>query len=220
MSIKIFYINEFNNSSRYILHVKSKFILKVILCILIALFISSFPNKVISSDLNASIISNNIFPENTDIFEPKLRPTNLSSRNLDLNLIINSKNDLILPPLKPRNFDEIVSQAHKSHENYDTISFNRFDKTNKKNGILKLKTDIQKFNFINKFDFNHYALIATFGPKKYRTALFRKANGSYQSIRVNQEIDGWKILEINLKNIKIQKGLQSEVIKISDKSLQ
>ena len=220
MSIKIFYINEFNNSSRYILHVKSKFILKVILCILIALFISSFPNKVISSDLNASIISNNIFPENTDIFEPKLRPTNLSSRNLDLNLIINSKNDLILPPLKPRNFDEIVSRAHKSHKNYDTISFNRFDKTNKKNGILKLKTDIQKFNFINKFDFNDYALIATFGPKKYRTALFRKANGSYQSIRVNQEIDGWKILEINLKNIKIQKGLQSEVIKISDKSLQ
>ena len=113
-----------------------------------------------------------------------------------------------------------MSQAHKSHKNYDTISFNRFDKTNKKNGILKLKTDIQKFNFINKFDFNHYALIATFGPKKYRTALFRKANGSYQSIRVNQEIDGWKILEINLKNIKIQKGLQSEVIKISDKSLQ
>ena len=95
MSIKIFYINEFNNSSRYILYVKSKFILKVILCILIALFISSFPNKVISSDLNASIVSNNIFPENTDIFEPKLRPTNLSSRNLDLNLIINSKNDLI-----------------------------------------------------------------------------------------------------------------------------
>ena len=220
MSIKIFYINEFNNSSRYILYVKSKFILKVILCILIALFILSFPNKVISSDLNAPIVSNNIFPKNTDIFEPKLRPTNLSSRNLDLNLIINSKNDLILPPLKPRNFDEIVSQAHKSHKNYDTISFNRFDKTNKKNGILKLKTDIQKFNFINKFDFNHYALIATFGPKTYRTALFRKANGSYQSIRVNQEIDGWKILEINLKNIKIQKGLQSEVIKISDKSLQ
>ena len=220
MSIKIFYINEFNNSSRYILCVKSKFILKVILCILIALFISSFPNKVISSDLNTSIVSNNIFPENTDIFEPKLRPTNLSSRNLDLNLIINSKNDLILPPLKPRNFDEIVSQAHKSHKSYDTISFNRFDKTNKKNGILKLKTDIQKFNFINKFDFNHYALVATFGPEKYRTALFRKANGSYQSIRVNQEIDGWKILEINLKNIKIQKGLQSEVIKISGKSLQ
>ena len=220
MSIKIFYINEFNNSSRYILCVKSKFILKVILCILIAFFISSFPNKVISSDLNTSIVSNNIFPENTDIFEPKLRPTNLSSRNLDLNLIINSKNDLILPPLKPRNFDEIVSQAHKSHKSYDTISFNRFDKTNKKNGILKLKTDIQKFNFINKFDFNHYALVATFGPDKYRTALFRKANGSYQSIRINQEIDGWKILEINLKNIKIQKGLQSEVIKISGKSLQ
>ena len=220
MSIKIFYINEFNNISRYILCVKSKFILKVILCILIAFFISSFPNKVISSDLNASIVSNNIFLENTDIFEPKLRPTNLSSRNLDLNLIINSKNDLILPPLKPRNFDEIVSQAHKSHKSYDTISFNRFDKTNKKNGILKLKTDIQKFNFINKFDFNHYALIATFGPEKYRTALFRKANGSYQSIRINQEIDGWKILEINLKNIKIQKGLQSEVIKISGKSLQ
>ena len=220
MSIKIFYINEFNNSSRYILCVKSKFILKVILCILIALFISSFPNKVISSDLNASIVSNNIFPENTDIFEPKLRPTNLSSRNLDLNLIINSKNDLILPPLKPRNFDEIVSQAHKSHENYDTISFNGFVKTNKKNGVLKLKTDIQKFNFINKFDFNHYSLVATFGPEKYRTALFRKANGSYQSIRVNQEIDGWKILDINLKNIKIQKGLQSEVIKISGKSLQ
>ncbi len=220
MSIKIFYINEFNNSSRYILCVKSKFILKVILCILVALFISSFPNKVISSDLNASIVSNNIFPENTDIFEPKLRPTNLSSRNLDLNLIINSKNDLILPPLKPRNFDEIVSQVHKSHENYDTISFNGFVKTNKKNGVLKLKTDNQKFNFINKFDFNHYALVATFGPEKYRTALFRKANGSYQSIRINQEIDGWKILEINLKNIKIQKGLQSEVIKISGKSLQ
>jgi len=139
MSIKIFYINEFNNSSRYILYVKSKFILKVILCILIALFISSFPNKVISSDLNASIVSNNIFPENTDIFEPKLRPTNLSSRNLDLNLIINSKNDLILPPLKPRNFDEIVSQAHKSYENYDTISFNGFVKTNNKKWCLKIK---------------------------------------------------------------------------------
>ena len=194
MSIKIFYINEFNNSSRYILYVKSKFILKVILCILIAFFISSFPNKVISSDLNTPIDSNNIFPKNTDIFEPKLRPTNLSSRNLDLNLIINSKNDLILPPLKPRNFDEIVSQAHKSHENYDTISFNGFVKTNKKNGVLKLKTDNQKFNFINKFDSNHYALVATFGPNKYRTALFRKANGSYQSIRINQEIDGCKIL--------------------------
>ena len=175
MSIKIFYINKSDNSSRYILCVKSKFILKVILCILIALFISSFPNKVISSDLNASNVSNDIFLENTDIFEPKLRPTNLSSRNLDLNLIINSKNDLILPRLKPRNFDKIVSQAHKSHKNYDTISFNGFDKTNKKNGVLKLKIDNQKFNFINKFDFNHYALIATLGPDKYRTALFRKS---------------------------------------------
>ena len=29
-------------------------------------------------------------------------------------------------------------------KNYDTISFNGFVKTNKKNGVLKLKTDNQK----------------------------------------------------------------------------
>jgi hypothetical protein len=42
----------------------------------------------------------------------------------------------------------------------------------------------------------------------------KNKNGVYQSAKLGQEIDGWKILEINIKNIKIQKGLQSEIIRI------
>ena len=56
--------------------------------------------------------------------------------------------------------------------------------------------------------------ISTFGSKKRKSALFKNKNGVYQSAKLGQEIDGWKILEINTKNIKIQKGLQSEIIRI------
>ena len=71
-----------------------------------------------------------------------------------------------------------------------------------------------KFNFINRFDTDLYTLISTFGSIEQKCALFRKNNGIYQSAKIDQEIDGWKILEINPKSIKVKKGNQSETIKI------
>lgn len=214
MKIMNFYVNELNFGFRCLLFLKQKSCLKLDICILMVFSILSFPNTVISSDLNHLVNSNYVFPENKDIFEPKLRPINLSIGNETL--IINTKVDLSLPPKKPENFNTIVSKINKPQIDYDTISLRTFNISDQNDVYIELKKDDHKINFMNKFNTSEYKLITTFGSQKQKAALFKKANGSYHSSKVNQRINGWEILEINLKSIKVQKGLQSEIVKISD----
>ena len=94
------------------------------------------------------------------------------------------------------------------------ISFNEPSGQNINKVDLILENDNQKFNFINRFDTNLYTLISTFGSIEQKCALFKKNDGIYQSAKINQEIDGWKILEINPMSIKVRKGNQSETIGI------
>ena len=154
----------------------------------------------------------NAFSENIENYEPKLRPVNLSAKKITL--INNSDENYIIPPTKPKNFDALVKQAKISELMNSNISFNESSRQKINKVDLILENDNQKFNFINRFDTDLYTLISTFGSIEQKCALFRKNNGIYQSAKIDQEIDGWKILEINPKSIKVKKGNQSETIRI------
>ena len=193
------------NHSEYTNH---KHKLKSSYLLLLAVFLSSFSSGAFSSNLKNNTNVNHVLPDDTAIFAPKLRPVNLSTKKT--NLIIDEKEKILTPPTRPKDFNIIVNQAKVSPLKDDEITFSRVFKKN----ILPFKKDSPKINFINKFDFNAFTLISTFGSKKRKSALFKNKNGVYQSAKIGQEIDGWKILEINIKNIKIQKGLQSEIIRI------
>ncbi|MGI9349150.1 MAG: hypothetical protein ACR2OP_04930, partial [Amylibacter sp.] len=176
------------------------------------IFILCTPSKVFSAIIQENIILKNAFSENIENYEPKLRPVNLSAKKITL--INNSDENYIIPPTKPKNFDALVKQAKISELMNSNISFNESSSQNIDKVDLFLENDNQKFNFINRFDTDLYTLISTFGSIEQKCALFRKNNGIYQSAKIDQEIDGWKILEINPKSIKVKKGNQSETIKI------
>ncbi|MDB4251483.1 hypothetical protein N9831_02125 [Amylibacter sp.] len=182
------------NHSEYTNH---KHKLKSSYLLLLAVFLSSFSSGAFSSNLKNNTNVNHVLPDDTAIFAPKLRPVNLSTKKT--NLIIDEKEKFLTPPTRPKDFNIIANQAKVSPLKDDEITFSRVSKKN----ILPLKKDNPKINFINKF-----------GSKKRKSALFKNKNGFYQSAKIGQEINGWKILEINTKNIKIQKGLQSEIIRI------
>ena len=131
-----------------------------------------------------------------------------------ITLINNSDEKYIIPPTKPKNFDALVKRAKISELMNSNISFNESSRQKINKVDLILENDNQKFNFINRFDTDLYTLISTFGSIEQKCALFRKNNGIYQSAKIDQEIDGWKILEINPKNIRVKKGNQSETIGI------
>ena len=193
-------------------YLNRKFIFKLFANISLLIFILCTPSKVFSAIIQENIILKNAFSENIENYEPKLRPVNLSAKKITL--INNSVENYIIPPTKPKNFDALVKQAKISELMNSNISFNESSKQNIDKIDLVLENDNQKFNFINRFDTDLYTLISTFGSIEQKCALFRKNNGIYKSAKIDQEIDGWKILEINPKSIKVKKGNQSETIKI------
>ena len=192
-------------------YLNRKFIFKLFSNISLLIFILCTPSKVFSVIIQQNIISKNAVSENIENYEPKLRPMNLSAKKT---LINSSEENYIIPPTKPKNFDALVKQAKISELMNSNISFNEPSGQNINKVDLILENDNQKFNFINRFDTNLYTLISTFGSIEQKCALFRKNDGIYQSAKIDQEIDGWKILEINPKSIKVKKGNQSETIGI------
>ena len=193
-------------------YLNRKFIFKLFTNISLLIFILCTPSKVFSAIIQENIILKNAFSENIENYEPKLRPVNLSAKKITL--INNSDENYIIPPTKPKNFDALVKQAKISELMNSNISFNESSRQKINKVDLILENDNQKFNFINRFDTDLYTLISTFGSIEQKCALFRKNNGIYQSAKIDQEIDGWKILEINPKSIKVKKGSQLETIKI------
>ena len=189
-----------------------KFIFKLFTNISLLIFILCTPNKLFSAIIHENIILKNAFSENIEGYEPKLRPVNLSATKITL--INNSDEKYIIPPTKPKNFDALVKRAKISELMNSNISFNESSRQKINKVDLILENDNQKFNFINRFDTDLYTLISTFGSIEQKCALFRKNNGIYQSAKIDQEIDGWKILEINPKSIRVKKGNQSETIGI------
>jgi len=192
-------------------YLNRKFIFKLFSNISLLIFILCTPSKVFSVIIQQNIISKNAVSENIENYEPKLRPMNLSAKKT---LINSSEENYIIPPTKPKNFDALVKQVKISELMNSNISFNEPSGQNINKVDLILENDNQKFNFINRFDTNLYTLISTFGSIEQKCALFKKNDGIYQSAKINQEIDGWKILEINPMSIKVRKGNQSETIGI------
>ena len=192
-------------------YLNRKFIFKLFSNISLLIFILCTPSKVFSVIIQQNIISKNAVSENIENYEPKLRPMNLSAKKT---LINSSEENYIIPPTKPKNFDALVKQVKISELMNSNISFNEPSGQNINKVDLILENDNQKFNFINRFDTDLYTLISTFGSIEQKCALFKKNDGIYQSAKINQEIDGWKILEINPMSIKVRKGNQSETIGI------